>query len=161
MIARPRASTNSPPTKGIAQARYNLAVFYEQGRGGLTKDDQEAAPLFKLATDQGYAPAQYNIRALYEHGIGAAKEVEFERDKAQARSLAYIGEHEVRTPPESTNPSSRPTHQHIGQTALHGSISALTGNTTARLNRQELARHKSAAETPDNGILRFLRPLFH
>jgi TPR repeat protein len=149
--------------QGIAQARYNLGVFYEQGRGGLTKDHQEVAPLFKFAADQGYAPAQYNIRGLYEDGIGVAKEAEFERDKVHARSPADIGEHEVKTPPEPTDPGSHSTRHppHSKQTALPGKISALTGSTTAQLNRQELARHRSTAETPDRGISGFFRTLFH
>ena len=56
----------------------------------------------------------------------------------------------------------RPHHpQHITQTASHGSIRDLTGDTITQLNRQELARHRSDAETPDNGILGFFGSLFH
>jgi TPR repeat protein len=29
--------------QGIAAAQYNLGVFYERGRGGLSKNDREAA----------------------------------------------------------------------------------------------------------------------
>jgi hypothetical protein len=47
------------------------------------------------------------------------------------------------------------------QTASHGNIRDLTGDTTTQLNRQELARHRSDAETPDNGILGFFGSLFH
>jgi hypothetical protein len=55
-----------------------------------------------------------------------------------------------------------PHHRlHITQTASHGNIRDLTGHTTTQLNRQELAFHRSDAETPDNGILGFFGSLFH
>jgi TIR domain len=52
-------------------------------------------------------------------------------------------------------------HHPITLTASHGNIRNLTGDTTAQLNRQELARHRSDAETRDNGILGFFGSLFH
>jgi outer membrane murein-binding lipoprotein Lpp len=57
----------------------------------------------------------------------------------------------------------RPTHhpRHITQTASHGNIRDLTGDTTTQLNRQELVSHRSDAETPDHGILGFFGSLFH
>jgi hypothetical protein len=51
--------------------------------------------------------------------------------------------------------------QPITHGARHRNNRALTGDTTAQLNRQELARHRSAAETPDNPILGFFKSLFH
>jgi hypothetical protein len=44
--------------QGDAAAQNNLGFFYEHGRGGLPKDDGEAARLYKLAADQGNAWAQ-------------------------------------------------------------------------------------------------------
>jgi len=52
-IASARASISSPADQGLAQAQANLASLYEQGRGSLPKDDDEAARLYKLAADQG------------------------------------------------------------------------------------------------------------
>lgn len=51
MIERPRCSTivkqhactNSQPIRGHALAQYALGWFYTEGRGGLPKDDREAA----------------------------------------------------------------------------------------------------------------------
>ena len=60
-IARPRASTSSPPTREFADAQYNLGLCYAEGRGGLPYDDREAARLFKLAAAQGLAEAQRNL----------------------------------------------------------------------------------------------------
>jgi TPR repeat protein len=36
--------------------------MYENGRGGLPKDDREAARLYKLAADQGNTIAQTNLK---------------------------------------------------------------------------------------------------
>jgi TPR repeat protein len=41
-----------------------------QGRGGLAKDDREAARLYKLAADQGIADAEFMLGVFYEDGRG-------------------------------------------------------------------------------------------
>jgi TPR repeat protein len=51
-------------------AQVSLAAFYETGRGGLPKDDREAARLYKLAADQGNAAAQAYLGIFYEQGRG-------------------------------------------------------------------------------------------
>ena len=56
--------------QGYAGGRGDLGLFYSQGRGGLPKDDCEAARLCKLAADQGNASAQVNLGFFYEHGRG-------------------------------------------------------------------------------------------
>ena len=48
--------------QGHAGAPCNLGVFYEQGLGGLPKDDREAARLFKLA--MSFAPSHLRRRRL-------------------------------------------------------------------------------------------------
>src|SRR5580704_2846346 len=50
--------------QGNAVAQAYLGIFYEQGRGGLPKDDREAARPFKLAADQGNAYAEAGLRRL-------------------------------------------------------------------------------------------------
>ena len=47
-----------------------LAGFYEVGRGGLARDDREAARYYKLAADQGDAFAQNNLGLFFETGRG-------------------------------------------------------------------------------------------
>ena len=37
--------------QGNASAQVSLGAFYETGRGGLPKDDREAASLYKLAAE--------------------------------------------------------------------------------------------------------------
>jgi hypothetical protein len=68
--------------QGNAYAQYHLGKMYENGRGGLPKDDREAARLYelaadqgavglyKLAADQGHASAQYYLGVMYENGHG-------------------------------------------------------------------------------------------
>jgi TPR repeat protein len=50
--------------QGNANAQNNLALFYEQGRGGLPQDDSEAARLYKLAAGQGNAEAEAALQRL-------------------------------------------------------------------------------------------------
>ena len=52
--------------------------MYEQGRGGLPKNDQEAVRLYKLAADQGYAKAQRNLAISYLKGVGGLSKNEQE-----------------------------------------------------------------------------------
>jgi hypothetical protein len=56
--------------QGNADAQVRLGLFYEFGRGGLTKDDREAARLYKLSADQGNAVGQVKLGYLYEVGRG-------------------------------------------------------------------------------------------
>lgn len=76
--------------------------------------------------------------------------------------LSARGEREVATP-ITPDPWPRPAHhpQHIVHAAPNGNMLTLTGDTTALLNQQELARHRSVASTPDNSISSFFRSLFH
>jgi TPR repeat protein len=48
----------------------NLGIFYETGRGGLPKDEREAARLYKLAADEGEPMAQYHLAKYYATGRG-------------------------------------------------------------------------------------------
>ena len=73
--------------------------------------------------------------------------------------LAVISEREVATPEASKDP--RPHHRRHTHTASLGNIPASTGNTTAQLNQQELARQRWGAGTSNNGILGFFGSLFH
>jgi TPR repeat protein len=47
-----------------------LASFYENSRGGLPKDDREAARLYSLAAAQGNPFAQMALASFYENGRG-------------------------------------------------------------------------------------------
>jgi TPR repeat protein len=68
--------------QGSAIAQNNLGVLYREGRGGLAKDDVEAARLFKLAASQGNVPAQVNLGAFYGTGRGGLP-----KDEAEALRL--------------------------------------------------------------------------
>ena len=72
------------PGKRGGQA--GLGFFYETGRGGLAKDDREAARLYKLAADQGNAGGQNNLGVFYARGRGGlAKD---DREAARLYKLA-------------------------------------------------------------------------
>ena len=50
--------------QGYAPAQTNLGFYYEQGRGGLAKDEREAARLYKLAADQGNTFARVKLNRI-------------------------------------------------------------------------------------------------
>jgi TPR repeat protein len=54
-------------------AQVSLGVFYEAGRGGLPKNDREAARLYKLAADQGNAAGEAYLGIFYEEGRGGLR----------------------------------------------------------------------------------------
>ena len=56
--------------------------FHQNGRGGLTANDREAARLYKLAADQGNANAQNNLGTFYRDGRGG-----LEKDDREAARL--------------------------------------------------------------------------
>ena len=56
--------------QGHPLAQSNLGAMYEQGEGGLPRNDREAERLYRLASDQGFPPAQANLGTLYATGRG-------------------------------------------------------------------------------------------
>ena len=60
--------------------------MYVGGRGGLPKDDRQAAGLYKLAADQGNASGQNNLGVFYEYGRGGLKKND--REAARLYKLA-------------------------------------------------------------------------
>jgi hypothetical protein len=61
-----------------ALAKYNLAVKYATGTDRISKNEEEAARLFKLAADLGSAPAEYNLGLYYADGQGGLKQCDQE-----------------------------------------------------------------------------------
>ena len=60
--------------RGDAEAQYNLAVLYEQGRG-YPQDLLQAAEWYRKAADQGFMQAQYNLGSLYADGEGVGQDL--------------------------------------------------------------------------------------
>src|ERR1700722_14116171 len=73
--------------------------FIEHGRGGLPKDEEEAARLYKLAADQGNVGGQANLGLFYAHGRGglakddleAARLYKFAADQGHAAAQCNLG----------------------------------------------------------------------
>jgi TPR repeat protein len=63
-----------------------LGLFYADGRGGLPKDEREAARLYKLAAGQGHADGQANLGFFYAEGRGGLPKDE--REAARLFKLA-------------------------------------------------------------------------
>ena len=58
---------------GNMKACYKLAIMYDDGRGGVKKDDTKAAGLYKKTCDAGNMKACYNLGMMYQHGEGVKK----------------------------------------------------------------------------------------
>ena len=76
---------------GNAGAMNNLGWMYENGQGGLAKDEAEAAKWYRKAADLGHARAMNNLGVMYKNGDGA-----LEKDEAEAvklyRKAAELGD---------------------------------------------------------------------
>ena len=57
--------------KGDAQALFQLAINYEQGRG-VAENQQEAFYCYQQAAELGHVTAQLNLGWAYSNGIGAS-----------------------------------------------------------------------------------------
>ena len=57
---------------GEAEAQYNLAMLYRDGKG-VSKDMAQSALWFRRAAEQGLAAAQYQLGYLYDTGEGLAQ----------------------------------------------------------------------------------------
>jgi hypothetical protein len=95
----PRLSLGNCDLRQRREARL-LTPFYERGRGGLSKNDREAARLLKLAADQGIAAAQLKLGVFYFLGRGGLPQDDREaapRASPPARvSTAAVRERTVR-----------------------------------------------------------------
>ena len=61
--------------KGNAEAAFNLAVMYEEGRG-VSQDLKEAVDWYETAVEKDYVEAYYRQGLLYEKGLGVAQNME-------------------------------------------------------------------------------------
>ena len=65
--------------EGDAQAQYNVAMMYANGKGGK-KDLSYAMEWYEKAAKQGNAPAQYNLAQLH-HNMGESDPHAYEKAK--------------------------------------------------------------------------------
>ena len=70
---------------GNAEAEYNLAVFYNEGWGGLSKNKAKARELLESAAEAGVGKAQ---RCL---GLKTVTVAELEEEQNSARDLYRLG----------------------------------------------------------------------
>ncbi|MGE4314009.1 MAG: peptidoglycan-binding protein [Pseudobdellovibrionaceae bacterium] len=59
---------------GVANARYNLGVLYQQGLG-VKKDEAKAVELYKTASYLNHPEAQYNLGIAFIEGVGVAQDI--------------------------------------------------------------------------------------
>ena len=61
--------------QGSAQAQFNLAKIYREGKG-VSKDYKAAVKWFSLSAEQGNASAQYHLGVAYSYGLGVVPNYE-------------------------------------------------------------------------------------
>ena len=68
--------------------------MYEDGHGGLPKDDAKAAALYQQSADQGWATAMLALAGMHEDGQGglAKDPAAAERLRARVREMAAGGD---------------------------------------------------------------------
>jgi TPR repeat protein len=64
----------------------NLGVYHEVGRGGLAKDEAEAARWYRRAADRGNPSAMFNLARFYAGGRGGLTKDEAEAAKWYLRA---------------------------------------------------------------------------
>ena len=61
--------------QGSAQAQFNLAKMYREGKG-VSKDYKTAVKWFNFSAKQGNAAAQYHLGVAYSYGLGVVPNYE-------------------------------------------------------------------------------------
>ena len=59
--------------QGDADAQYNLALMYRNGKG-TAQDDKQAVYWYQKSAEQGNAQAQHNLGWMYRNGKGTAQD---------------------------------------------------------------------------------------
>ena len=70
-----------PAEQGDPRAQFGLGLIYEEGLGGLPRDEEAALGWYERAARFGLSPAQNNLAGMYAEGRGVA------RDPARAVAL--------------------------------------------------------------------------
>ena len=65
----------------------NIGICYENGQGGLKKDEVEALNWYRKSADAGDARAMYSIAIYYQNGQGGLRKDEAEALKWYRRAL--------------------------------------------------------------------------
>jgi len=83
--------------QGDANAQFELGFKYAHGQG-VSRDDQEAAKLYRLSAEQGNAAAQYRLGLMYHEGLGIPQDYQealrwfrLAADQGHAGSQDFIG----------------------------------------------------------------------
>ena len=65
-----RALAEPLAKNGDAESQYVMAILYDDGLGGLSKDSYRAFDWYQKSANQGFAKAQFNLAIMFEHGEG-------------------------------------------------------------------------------------------
>jgi TPR repeat protein len=73
-IKRTTEQIKASATAGDEEDQRALGYWYENGQGGLPKDDSEAVKWYRKAAEQGDADGQNDLGRMYYNGRGVAKD---------------------------------------------------------------------------------------
>ena len=77
--------------QGHAEAQNSLGRLYDDGKGGMPKDDRMAVRWYRAAAEQGHREAQHNLGLMYLKGEGVPKRDEAEGERWPVRSAEQGG----------------------------------------------------------------------
>jgi len=85
--------------QGHADAQYNLAVMYGDGRG-VTQDYREAVKWYRLSAEQGNAEAQITLGEMYATGKGVIQDSKeairlYKLSARQGNAIAHVAQHRL------------------------------------------------------------------
>lgn len=74
---------------GCRRSQFNVAWYYESGKGGLDVDYKQAAEWYQLASDNDSAKASRRLAEMYDAGLGVKQDrVKAEELRAKAKTQA-------------------------------------------------------------------------
>jgi len=126
--------------QGNAEAQYNLAILYRQGKG-VASNNKQAFKWFLAAAQQGLVDAQFYVGYLFDMGQGTDK------DGAMAvqwyKKAAQLGHPLAQANLGAAYAAGEGVKQDIVQAFVWFGLAAAQGIPSALQNRNELRKHMS------------------
>lgn len=107
---------------GDASAQNELAIDYDEGRGGLVEDDEQAVYWFRRGAEGGDAYAMSNLGLMYQYGNGVAQDFQ---------QAAYWYE-------QAANAGNTDAMAHLGTLHAYGRLGAVDFDAATRWYRKSL-----------------------
>lgn len=118
--------------KNIPVCLHNLAVFTEEGKGGVKKDAEQAVKLYYRAAVTGFPPSQVSLAVRYREGRGVEKDAQaalawFERAMQNGHADAAVSYAAMLEAGEAGFVNYETALKIYREAASHGHLTALVG----------------------------------